>query len=140
MFAGVAFLALILPIVLGSVGYAQQEEIIARGKAEFLAYCAVCHGTGGKGDGEMAPYLLRQPPNLTELTRKNNGEFPFWRVYEVIDGRVEVAMHGPRTMPIWGDWFRMEQGFSGPGAWIDLAAGRIWQLVVYLESIQEIES
>ena len=34
--------------------------------------------------------------------KKNNGVFPFTRVYEIIDGRQEVRAHGTREMPIWG--------------------------------------
>ncbi len=114
-----------------------QDEILARGKLEYQGYCEVCHGENGKGDGVMSRYLLIKPADLTQLSKKNGGEFPFWRTYWTIDGRQEVKGHGSRTMPIWGDRFRWEQGAEGPAAWIDLARGRIWQLVVYLQSLQE---
>ena len=39
---------------------------------------------------------------MTLLQRKNNGIYPFDRVYEVIDGRANIAAHGTREMPIWG--------------------------------------
>jgi hypothetical protein len=32
--------------------------------------------------------------------------FPAQRLYDVIDGRADVAAHAPRDMPIWGDEFR----------------------------------
>ena len=120
------------------MGSAQEKEIVARGKLEYQGYCAVCHGENGKGDGIMARYLLIKPADLTLLSKKNHGEFPFWRTYWTIDGRQEVKGHGSRVMPIWGDRFRSEQGAEGPAAWIDLARGRIWQLVVFLQSIQEL--
>jgi hypothetical protein len=41
-------------------------------------------------------------PNLTELSKKNNGVFPFKRVYETIDSG-KVSAHGTREMPIWGE-------------------------------------
>src|SRR5258708_30834996 len=31
---------------------------LANGQRVFLEYCAMCHGDGGQGDGEMAPQLL----------------------------------------------------------------------------------
>jgi mono/diheme cytochrome c family protein len=114
-----------------------QDEILARGRLEYQGYCAVCHGENGKGDGIMARYLLIKPADLTQLSKKSGGEFPFWRTYWTIDGRQEVKGHGSRTMPIWGNRFRLEEGTEGPAAWIDLARGRIWQLVVFLQSMQE---
>jgi mono/diheme cytochrome c family protein len=116
---------------------AQENEILARGKLEYQGYCAVCHGENGKGDGIMARYLLIKPADLTQLSKKSGGDFPFWRTYWTIDGRQEVRSHGSRVMPIWGNRFRLEEGPEGPAAWIDLARGRIWQLVVFLQSIQE---
>ncbi len=114
-----------------------QDEIIARGRLEYQGYCAVCHGENGKGDGIMARYLLIKPADLTQLSKNNGGEFPFWRTYWTIDGRQEVKGHGSRVMPVWGNRFRSEEGAEGPATWIDLARGRIWQLVVFLQSIQE---
>jgi mono/diheme cytochrome c family protein len=114
-----------------------QDEIVARGRLEYQGYCAVCHGENGKGDGIVSRYLLIKPADLTQLSKNNRGEFPFWRTYWTIDGRQEVKGHGSRVMPIWGNRFRSEEGPEGPAAWIDLARGRIWQLVVFLQSIQE---
>jgi hypothetical protein len=71
------------------------------------------------------------------LSKKKGGEFPFWRTYWVIDGREEVKGHGTRTMPVWGYRFRAEEAPGSPAEWIDLARGRIWQLVIFLQSIQE---
>lgn len=114
-----------------------QDEILVRGRLEYQGYCAVCHGENGKGDGIMARYLVIKPADLTQLSKKSGGEFPFWRTYWTIDGRQEVKGHGTRAMPIWGNRFRAEEGVDSPAAWIDLARGRIWQLVVFLQSIQE---
>jgi mono/diheme cytochrome c family protein len=124
----------IIPVI----SSAQENEILVRGRLEYQGYCAVCHGETGKGDGIMARYLLIKPADLTQLSKKSaGGEFPFWRTYRIIDGRQEVRGHGSRTMPVWGNRFRSEEGAEGPAAWIDLARGRIWQLVVFLQSIQE---
>jgi mono/diheme cytochrome c family protein len=118
-------------------GWAQEDEIIAGGKIKYQQYCANCHGSAGKGDGEMAKLLVFKPADLTRLSQQNKGEFPFWRVYRAVDGREIVRGHGSREMPLWGFVFQVEEGDDGTGAEEDLVRGRIWQLVYYLESIQE---
>ena len=73
-------------------------------KYEYRVHCAVCHGLSGKGDGPFADQLKSGTvvPNLTELSKKNNGVFPFMRVYETIESG-KVSAHGTREMPIWGE-------------------------------------
>jgi mono/diheme cytochrome c family protein len=46
------------------------------GKASFNAYCTVCHGPSGKGDGPAAKALVKPPSDLTQITKNNNGKFP----------------------------------------------------------------
>ena len=62
----------------------------------------------GKGDGPAAKSLAKPPADLTKLSQNNSGVFPVARVYDVIDGRLQVIMHGTREMPVWGDVFRSE--------------------------------
>ncbi|MDZ7379866.1 MAG: cytochrome c [candidate division KSB1 bacterium] len=116
---------------------AQQEDIIAVGHREFRQFCAVCHGLGGTGESVMTTLnlLTVRPADLTQLSKKHQGQFPFWHVYRIIDGRQEVRGHGTRDMPIWGDVFRQPE----EGRPVDdiRAIGRILVLVYYLESIQE---
>jgi hypothetical protein len=83
----------------------------------------------------MSELWKKPPADLTQLSKKNNGQFPFWRVYRTIDGREEVVAHGPRAMPIWGARFLMQEG----GAPLDehVVLGRILALVYYVESLQE---
>ena len=78
------------------------------GKQEFESKCATCHGLNGKGDGPQASITATKPADLTILAKRNGGVFPTQRVYEIIDGRQEVAAHGPRTMPIWGREFQVD--------------------------------
>jgi mono/diheme cytochrome c family protein len=73
------------------------------GKLQYDSNCAVCHGKLGKGDGPFAGMVdTRAGADITTLSRRNGGVFPFARVYEIIDGREEVRFHGTREMPIWG--------------------------------------
>jgi mono/diheme cytochrome c family protein len=116
---------------------AQQQEIVAAGQREFRGHCAVCHGLGGKGESVMTTLnlLTVKPTDLTQLSKRNKGQFPFWQVYRIIDGRQEVKGHGTRDMPIWGDVFTEQEG--GKPADETRALGRILVIIHYLESIQE---
>ena len=111
--------------------------MIAAGKREFRQHCALCHGLGGTGDSVMVNLnlLTVNPPDLTQLRKRNEGVFPFWHVYRIIDGREPVKGHGTSDMPIWGDTFREEEG-TGLAA-ETRAVGRILAIVYYLQSIQE---
>jgi len=108
------------------------------GSREFLVSCAVCHGPSGKGDGEMAELLTIKPADLTVLAKNNGGEYPFIRVFQVIDGRTQVSGHGTRTMPIWGQRYAAETGVqSGTLGSEVLVNSRINELVYFISSIQE---
>ena len=90
--------------LLGSNALAQSAP--DHGKAEYESNCASCHGLGGKGDGPLSESFRPKAADLTTLAKRNDGVFPAQRVYEVIDGRQEVAAHGPRAMPVWGRDYR----------------------------------
>ncbi len=122
--------------LLTSLAIAQDMEVIAGGELEFQNHCAVCHGVDATGQGVMSQYLTLPPADLTQLSRKQGGEFPFWRVYRLIDGRDEVRAHGLSQMPVWGQRFRAESGGNDPGAKAQVA-GRILSLVFYLRHIQK---
>ena len=71
----------------------------------YTAYCAVCHGLTGKGDGPAAPALKTPAANLTELSKNNGGKYPALRVEAILDFGVPTAAHGSKDMPIWGPLF-----------------------------------
>ena len=135
--AGLAVLALALGIA--TPANAADGSI---GQWEYERKCAMCHGRTGEGDGWFAQHLKRTPPSLTQLQKNNGGVFPFDRVYQVIDGRKEVIVHGPRTMPVWGNVYRaesdkaygpaLEQYFADDG----LVRARILALTEYVSRLQ----
>lgn len=116
---------------------AQEADVITAGKREFRQHCAVCHGLSGSGDSVMVTLnlLTVKPADLTQLSKRNNGVFPFWQVYRIIDGREAVKGHGTHDMPIWGDAFLQQEGTNLAAE--ARASGRILQLVHYLQSLQE---
>lgn len=73
------------------------------GKAEYDVHCAACHGVEGKGNGPYAGSINTKVANLTTLSQRNGGVYPFDSVYQTIDGRAAVRTHGPRDMPQWGN-------------------------------------
>jgi len=115
---------------------AQEQEVATAGKNVYNKNCAVCHGREAKGDGGAVSVLTVKPADLTQIAKKNGGEFPFWKVYGIIDGRQEVKAHGTRDMPIWGEEFRLQIGSGTPTAESEVR-GRILELVYFLQSIQE---
>ena len=111
---------------------AQQEDVIESGQQQFNQKCAVCHGLEGKGDGELGPHLKEQPADLSRLSKRNGGTFPFWEIYGKIDGRDNVAAPtNPAICPSWGTDERYEET-SGR-----LAMGHILEIVFFLQAIQE---
>ena len=97
----------------------------------YTAYCAVCHGKDGKGNGPAAEALRVAPPDLTILARKNANNYPYDRVKSAILGDVRLSAHGSKEMPVWGELFwGMSQGHSSE---VQL---RVNNLDNYIESMQ----
>jgi mono/diheme cytochrome c family protein len=112
-----AFTVGTIAIGAATMAHAQQSgpagQSVDRGKYEYTAHCAVCHGSSGEGEGLYSVYLNKTMPNLTTLSKRNGGVFPFARVYETIDGsQVVLQAHGTKEMPIWGPRYKIEVGQS----------------------------
>lgn len=117
---------------------AETKDAVKMGKNEYQRTCSLCHGIDAKGHGIYAFELNKAPTDLTQIKKRNNNTFPFSKLFRTIDGRDDNASHGTRMMPIWGQRFNSE-------SWIDtnplnsetLVRGRIFELLLYLETIQE---
>jgi mono/diheme cytochrome c family protein len=113
-------------------GSAVAEPSAPAGSAVYQTYCAVCHGSGGKGDGRLADALRYRPSDLTRLAKRNGGPYPAEQVHRIIDGRKPVAGHGGPDMPVWGDAFKnATEGYSE-----EAVRQKIEALVEYLRSLQ----
>jgi mono/diheme cytochrome c family protein len=96
----------------------------------YNAYCAVCHGKDGKGNGPAAPALKMPVPDLTMLAKKSGG-FSSADVEAAILGTAKMTpAHGSPEMPIWGPVFRALNPDEG------MRKLRLVNLIKYLESIQ----
>lgn len=113
-FSGAVLLCVLIGGVSGSTvaqvaSSAEQKPDL--GKQEYISSCAVCHGLTGKGEGPFSHYLEKAfIPDITTLSQRNNGVFPFQRVYEIIDGTQLIGAHGNRDMPIWGSRYKIIAG------------------------------
>ena len=121
----VAFMTACVTIGIVDSAWGQASD---RGRDEYLRFCEPCHGATGKGDGPTAKQLAKRPADLTRLSEANGGVFPLVRVFDVIDGRLDVELHGPREMPVWAD--RHKQMAD------ELARRRILQVIEYISTLQ----
>ena len=90
-------------------------------------------GADAKGGGPFATLLNKKPSDLTTLSQRNEGEFPFNRVYETIDGRTMPGAHGTEQMPIWGGQWKSSASLGNETG----VRGQILETILYLRSIQQ---
>jgi mono/diheme cytochrome c family protein len=112
-----------------------ESRLIERGMGLYEVYCVACHGESLRGDGPVSRDLTRPPTDLTRITLRHGGDFPFAEVYNAIAGVDDT--HIKRDMPRWGFAF---QELDSDVNQQDQVRGRILQLIYYLESAQEAPS
>jgi mono/diheme cytochrome c family protein len=101
------------------------------GKEMYTSYCAVCHGTDGKGGGPAASALKVPPTDLTLLSKNNGGKYPALKVTSAIHGEGGLPAHGSKEMPVWGAlFFNMSGGHEGE------VQQRVANLTKYIEGLQ----
>jgi mono/diheme cytochrome c family protein len=124
---------LLLAVAVESPCHATEAE--EPNRALYLRYCGACHGPEGRGDGVAGTFYRTKPTDLTQIAKKNHGEFPFKRTMEIIDGRATVRAHGDPEMPVWGDVFSDQAG-SDMTRRAD-ARGKVMLITDYIRSIQQ---
>jgi mono/diheme cytochrome c family protein len=123
----------ILCLILGIAAETRAANV-AEGRAYYLRYCASCHGQNADGLGPVAPALKVHPPDLRRLSERYGTPLPAKRLEQYIDGREMVAVHGSRTMPVWGR--RFEEAWTAKRAGEPEMKDQISRIVEYLDSIQ----
>lgn len=138
-FAIAALFVLLLVTTVRAQAQAQTNDTLhafGSGAEDFQRHCAACHAVDARGNGPVAPMLMRRPAGRTLLFARNDGGFPDDRVFWIIDGRGEVKAHGPREMPVW------EYEFSPATTGLSLAPeaeAHIRRIVEHLETLQRDE-
>ena len=101
------------------------------GKEMYNSYCAVCHGTDGKGHGPAASAMKAPPTDLTVLAKNAGGKYPSAHIASVIHGQAALPSHGSPDMPVWGPLFSsISQGHEAQ------VQQRVTNLVKYIETLQ----
>ncbi|HME71081.1 MAG TPA: cytochrome c [Myxococcota bacterium] len=133
--AAVSAIALCLVGASGSEEDKPSGVLVDTGRAEFLRYCASCHGVDAHGKGPVAETLRTPPADLTRIAKRHGGRLPAGEIAAYIDGRTMISAHGTREMPVWGRILgeKVAEGTTED----EVARGRIDALVAYLMSIQE---
>lgn len=124
---------------LNTMAFAQTAKVDL-GKREYDLQCSICHGADAKGNGFLGASLKVVPPDLTVLAKNNGGVFPADHLMSVIDGRVEIASHGPRDMPVWGTRYAVnaaEHFFDAPYDQEAYVRAHVLLIVDYLNRVQE---
>ena len=126
---GALLVGLLVPA--GAAAQDSRKQSIPGGEL-YRTYCATCHGTAARGDGPLASSMRRKPADLTEIAKRNGGDYPTELVFRTIDGRKPVRGHGGPDMPVWGDAFER----SRDGGDTERVQRMIQSLVDFLETIQ----
>ena len=106
------------------------------GEATFMSACAGCHGEAGDGDGPMTEILTVEVPDLTRLSARNGGEFPWLRAVHMVDGTTGLNAHGG-PMPVFGTIFEGDTAVAdAPDGTPVIMSARVLAVVEYLRTIQ----
>ena len=126
--------ALIVLVLLTGPTWAQDD--LKFGESAFMENCAGCHGEDASGYGPMTEILTVDVPDLTRLSDRNGGDFPWLRVVHMVDGRSGLPAHGG-PMPIFGNLLKGDTAAAdAPDGTPILTSARVLEIVKYLETIQ----
>lgn len=103
---------------------------------DYMHDCAQCHGADGMGaQAEKRAVPGYVSIDLTQLSKRNGGEFPRQKIYDMIDGRNRIGAHFRGDMPRWGARYRVDANNNPVDE--QQVHKRISALVDYIESLQQ---
>ncbi|MDT8855308.1 cytochrome C [Paracoccaceae bacterium Fryx2] len=106
------------------------------GAEDFAVFCSACHGSGGRGNGEMAATLDRRPTDLTRLAAGNGGVFPMARVMSKVYGYAGESGPKDALMPPFGDLLEGKMVLYDSGDGIETPTPlRLVQLAEYVRGL-----
>lgn len=126
-----------LGLTYAACGLGADKPDLKRGEADYVTYCASCHGVTGEGNGPVANALKNRPPDLTYLhQQETDGAFPYQKVLNIIRGNPDLdknfRTHGPADMPVWGKIIYEDSGDRDA-----VAEARLRDLTSYIQSLQK---
>ena len=129
-------LCILLPVVLLPAAQRDKTTSSERNTVEgakiFQYHCAACHGTDGRGHGPASASLKHPVPDLTRISQRNGGRFPYQRVRAIIEGKEPgMTAHGDGEMPVWGPVFHEIEADQ------DWGEVRLDAITKHMESIQQ---
>jgi mono/diheme cytochrome c family protein len=102
------------------------------GASIFQHHCVACHGADGRGRGSSSIARTHSVPDLTLISRRNGGKFPYRRVREVIEGKQAAPSSGrDQEMPSWGPVFHQVESDQ------DWGEVRLEAVTRHVESMQQ---
>jgi mono/diheme cytochrome c family protein len=107
-------------------------NFVPSGKVMFKQYCAACHGMDAKGHGPARATLKVPAADLTTLSKRHGGEFPYDLVSNILRFGPGLAAHGSSDMPTWGPIFQYMDNYNQA-----VVQKRIKNLCDFLASLQE---
>ena len=130
------FLCILIPVVLLPAAQKDKatssERNTVAGAKIFQYHCAACHGADGQGHGPASVSLKHPVPDLTRISQRSGGKFPYQRVRAIIEGKEPgMPAHGDREMPVWGPIFHEVEADQ------DWGEVRLDAITKHMESIQQ---
>jgi mono/diheme cytochrome c family protein len=108
------------------------ERSTVEGAKIFQDRCAVCHGTDGRGHGPDSVVLRHRVADLTLISQRSGGTFPYQRVKRIIEGeKTGLRSQDDREMPNWGPIFHEVESDQ------DWGEVRLEAITKHIESIQQ---
>jgi mono/diheme cytochrome c family protein len=108
--AAIVAAALSVPVPAPGAEKGPDAAAAKKGEITYVRYCVSCHGKAAKGDGPLAGDLRVAVPDLTTLSARSGGRYPYDRVVRIIESGELVRGHGSEDMPAWGDAFKRTRG------------------------------
>jgi len=129
-------LCILLPAIL--LPGAQKDKTTSSGRSPvegakiFQYHCAACHGGDGRGHGPASASLKHSVPDLTRISQRNGGKFPYKQVRAIVEGkRTGIVAHGDGEMPVWGPIFHQVEADQ------DWGEVRLDAITKHMQSIQQ---